>query len=102
MNRIFSMIGLGRRAGKVTAGQVAVEQAVKSKKACLVIVATDASDRSKKDFKSMCEYRHIPCLEYGLMEELGHAVGGEFNAALAVSDSGFANQILKLAEEEKK
>ena len=98
--KLQSMIGLCKRAGKISAGAVAAEQAVKSRKASLLIVSKDASDRTKKDYRSMCEYRHVPYLECGSMEELGHAVGDEFHAVLAVTDRGFAEQIRKLSENE--
>ena len=94
------MISLARRAGKIAAGGLAAEQAVKARKASLVIIATDASERSKKDYRAMCEYRHIPYLECGSMEELGHNVGDGFHAVLAVTDRGFAEQIRKLSENE--
>ena len=39
------MLGLAQRAGKVASGEFSTEKAVKSKKAFLVVVASDASDK---------------------------------------------------------
>ena len=49
--KIFSLIGLATRARKTVSGEFATEKAVKSFKACLVIVAEDASDNTKKLFQ---------------------------------------------------
>ena len=42
-NKALSMIGLATKAGKVASGEFCTEKEVKSGRACLVIVADDAS-----------------------------------------------------------
>ena len=49
-NKALSMIGLATKAGKVASGEFCTEKEVKSGRACLVIVADDASDNTKKKF----------------------------------------------------
>lgn len=44
----LSTIGLAMRAGKVVSGEFMTEGAVKSQKACLVIIARDVSDNTRK------------------------------------------------------
>ena len=46
-NKALSMIGLATKAGKVASGEFCTEKEVKSKRACLVIVADDASDNTR-------------------------------------------------------
>ena len=48
-NKALSMIGLATKAGKVASGEFCTEKEVKSKRACLVIVADDASDNTKEE-----------------------------------------------------
>ena len=55
-DRVLSMIGLAQKAGKVASGEFATEKAVKTKKASVVVVASDASDNTKKMFSDMCKY----------------------------------------------
>ena len=43
MNKFLSLLGLCKRAGKLAAGEVAAEQAVRGKKAFLLILSEDAS-----------------------------------------------------------
>ena len=98
MNKVFSMIGLATRAGKTVAGEFSVEKAVKQKKAWLVIVSEEASDNTKKKFRDMCKFYKVPMIVYGDKDTLGHAMGKEFRASLAILDEGFAKGIRKQLE----
>ena len=69
--------------------------AVKSGKAALVIVSEESSDNTKKKFQNMCDYYEVPVYFYGGKEELGHAMGKEFRASLAILDEGLAKSIEK-------
>lgn len=92
---MLSLIGLAQRAGKVASGEFATEKAVKSGKASLVIVANDSSDNTKKMFTNMCDFYHVAIYFYSDKVALGHAIGKEFRASLAVLDEGFRNTIEK-------
>ena len=94
-NKVLSMLGLATRAGKVVSGEFAVEKSVKSGAACLVVVAEDSSDNTKKMFSNMCSFYEVPFITYGTKEELGHSIGKEMRASLAVIDEGLANAIKK-------
>lgn len=99
VNKIYSMIGLAEKAGYVVSGEFSTEKAVKSRKACLVILASDASGNTRKHFSDMCAYRNIKLCIYGNKEELGHAIGKGMRANLAITDRGFAEAIRKRIEE---
>ncbi|MCI8744102.1 MAG: 50S ribosomal protein L7ae [Lachnospiraceae bacterium] len=89
------MIGMAMKAGKVASGEFATEKAVKTGKAALVIVSEAASENTKKKFRNMCDYYQVPIYFFGEKEELGHAIGKEFRASLAVLDDGLAKAIEK-------
>lgn len=89
------MIGMAQKAGKVASGEFATEKAVKTGKAALVIVADDSSDNTKKMFTNMCAYYNRPIYFFSDKEELGHAIGKQFRASLAITDEGFKNTIEK-------
>ncbi len=99
MDRIFSMIGMAQKAGKVVSGEFATEKAVKTGKAFLVIVSDVASDNTKKMFRNMCTFYEVPMYTYGTKEDLGHSMGKEFRASLAITEEGFAKSIRKRLEE---
>ena len=99
MNRVFSMIGMATKAGKTVSGEFATEKAVKTGKAFLVIVSEEASENTKKMFRNMCSFYGVPMYTYGSKEDLGHSMGKEFRASLAVTDEGFAKSIKKRLDE---
>ena len=90
-NKILSLLGLATRASAVSSGEF---MPVKEGRARLVIVGNDASDNTKKNFLNMCTYYHVPCFFYATKEELGHAIGKEMRASLAVTDEGFAKNLI--------
>lgn len=98
-DKILSMIGLAMKAGKVVSGEFMSEKMVKTGKAFLVIVSEEASDNTKKMFRSMCAFYKVPFYIYGTKENLGHSMGKEFRASLAVTDEGFAKSIGKRLKE---
>ena len=95
LTKALSLISLATKAGKTASGEFCTEKEVKSGYAALVIVAEDASDNTKKKFKDMCEFYEVPIYFYGDKDTLGHAMGKEFRASLAVTDPGFAKGIMK-------
>ena len=97
--KVLSMFGLAARAGRIASGEFQTETAVKAGTACLVVVAEDASDNTKKLFHDKCSFYKVPVVTFGTKEELGHAIGKEFRASLAILDAGFAGAIMKKLEE---
>lgn len=96
-NKALSLLSLAMKAGKVVSGEFMTEKEIKSGKAKLVIVASDASENTKKMFRNMSEYRHVEMIEFGDKESLGRAIGKEMRASLAIIDEGFAKNIMKQA-----
>lgn len=92
-NKILSLVGLAMKAGKVVSGEFSTEKAVKEGKASLVIVAEDASGNTKKLFLDKCDFYQVPVYIYGDKEQIGHAIGKELRASLAIVDTGFAKSI---------
>lgn len=96
--KILSLFGLAARAGKIASGEFQTETAVKSGTAYLVVVAEDASENTRKLFYDKCSFYKIPVITLGTKEELGHAIGKEFRASLAILDEGFASAVMKKIE----
>ena len=94
-NKALSMISLATKAGKTVSGEFCTEKEVKTGRAALVIVAGDASENTKKKFRNMCDYYHVPIYFYEDKDTLGHAMGKEFRASLSVLDAGFAKGIMR-------
>ncbi|MDR2025241.1 MAG: ribosomal L7Ae/L30e/S12e/Gadd45 family protein [Hungatella sp.] len=94
--KILNLIGLATKAGKTVSGEFMTEKSVKTGKASLVIISGEASENTKKMFTNMCTYYNVPICFFGGKDELGHAMGKEMRASLAIVDHGFAKAVVKL------
>ncbi len=97
-NKIYSFIGLAKKAGTVLAGEGIVKAAIKKRRAFLVIMAKDASPNTKKKIETALFNSAITMLEFGNKEKLGHTLGKAQFSVIAISDSGFAGRIEELIE----
>ena len=95
---VLSLISIAKKAGRIAAGEFQTETAVKSGKAYLVIVSSEASRNTEKKFRNMCSFYEVHFCIYGTKEALGAAVGCEFRASLAVTDEGLANSVIRKLE----
>ncbi len=98
--KVFGYLGLAQRAGRVESGEFSTEEAVKRKKAAAVLIACDASANTKKKFRNMCEFYQVPCYEFADKVSLGHAVGKEYRASLAMTDAGLAKAVTRTLQKE--
>ena len=95
MNKVYSLLGLAVRSRNLVSGSFATEKAVKSGKAYLVVVSEEASDNTRKKFTDMCTYYRVPIVIFGGKDELGHYMGKEMRASLAILNEGFAKAVVK-------
>ncbi len=96
--KIMGLIGIAEKAGKTASGGFLAEQALRSGKAHLLIIADDASAGTKKKLNDLCRARHCPVLYLSDKRELAHAIGKEERSCVAVLDQGLANAIRQTAE----
>jgi len=96
--KIYSLLGLSKKAGFAQGGEFLTEKAVKSFKSSLIIVAGDASDNTKKNFSDMCAFYKVPYYVFGTKDDLGHAIGTEFRASVTINNAGMAKKIIDLLE----
>ena len=92
-DKVLSMLGIAAKAGGVASGEFSTEKAVKDGSAYLVIVAGDASENTQKMFRNMTDFYEVPMYEYSDKEMLGHFIGKEFRASLAITNEGLARSI---------
>lgn len=97
-NKVYRMLGLATRAGKIAFGTESVTETVTKRKAKLVIVAIDSADRTKRNLVRVCEENNINIREYGNIEELSKCIGKQNKAVIAIKDINFSNEILRLID----
>lgn len=92
--RILSLLGFAKKAGKLVSGQGNSENAIKSNKAKLILLSGDVSENTKKHFSDMAIYRNIPIYLFS-SDSLGLAIGKEEHKTVVVTDIGFSEAIIK-------
>lgn len=96
--RLAGLLGLARRAGKLTTGFDAVMESVALGKAVLIMTAADLSEKTEKELRFANEGKAVSIQKLPLdKEELRHALGlFKPVGVLALEDKGFAASVLKL------
>ncbi|MGL4522886.1 MAG: YlxQ family RNA-binding protein [Bacilli bacterium] len=97
--KIHSLLGLCARARKLVTGEELVIKEVRTGKVKLVIMANDASERTKKTVRNKCSFYEVPLQEFGERTALGQAIGKEARVIIGISDAGFAKSLKKLIAE---
>ena len=83
MNNFLNLLGLASRARKIVTGETLIKK-IRTNAIHLVIIASDASDNTKKKFIDKCTSSR---------EELSSAIGKNNRVALGIQDAGFAKSL---------
>ena len=95
-DKALGLLGLMRRAGAVQIGEDKAFDAIPDGKVRLLLLSTDASDRSRRRAEAMTNGRRFQLIEtHYTREALGQALGVGSCAVAAVTDLGFANALMK-------
>lgn len=92
--KLLSLIGLARAAGKASVGYMAVSEALKKKKAQVLLLASCCSEQTQREYKAASARNGIECLLLDT-DDLGAAAGKPACRAVSINDAGFADAINK-------
>ncbi len=89
------LLGLCRKAGRITTGTEAVMECIRFHKSCLVLIACDTSENTRKKLYDSCSYYDAAAVEIPLtMHELSAFTGKHTDcAAAAICDKRFADAV---------
>ena len=94
-SKTLTLLGFASKAGKLAFGMDAAAHSIKAKKAHLIVVASDVSDKSLKEITFFAGGKTpVITLECD-KETLSHAVGRKCGI-ISILDKGFKESILKL------
>lgn len=99
--KTLSMLGLARRAGRLSMGHDMAEKALLSGKAELLIFAADSSERIYKEFEHLISKKNIKVKVQKpeiTMNEIHFACGYKAGV-ITVDDMNFADRIVSLLSE---
>lgn len=94
MNKIFSYLGLAKRAQKVVLGTDAVLKNLHRLKTKLIVVASDASLATIDKVEKKGYFYKIPVIKKYSTNELANALGVSNPKVIGINDQGFAKAIL--------
>ena len=93
IDKISTFIRLAQKARKLEIGRTAVSVLLRRKRAAMVIMAIDASDKLKREFESASLKMKVPLFIFGDKAELGQLCGRESVAILGIADRNLAEGI---------
>jgi len=93
--RIAGALGLVRRAGKITVGSYSVSEAIRKKKASVVLFASDAGQSAEQKIAFLANRDAIPVKRIPLTKkELAHCLGKSGEAVCVSVPFEFLNLVL--------
>ena len=94
-NKVYGLLGISAKAGKVISGTDIVLENIAKRKISLVIVAEDASEKTKKNIKFFCEKENIDIIVFGNILKNSKAIGKENRAVIGIKEQNLAEAIKK-------
>ena len=95
--KLLSLLGLARRAGKLSVGNDPVLESIRKKESSLLLAAEDLSPRTMKGIRAAAG--ELPLLRLAVpMDEIGAAIGKRVGI-LSVNDAGFAKKLTEISKE---
>ncbi len=98
--KLLSLLGMCRRAGRLSCGHDAAIGSIRSRSAKLCLLSSDSSQRLRKETEREAAFdgRDIPVrVLFSTIEEIGKATGLK-SAVVTVNDEGFAKTMLGLLD----
>jgi ribosomal protein L7Ae-like RNA K-turn-binding protein len=93
-DRITRLLGLGLRAGRVVVGVTGVRAGLQRESVHCVVLAADASARTRDKVERLAVARGIPVLRGPIAEQLGARLGRPPVQAVGVEDGALARGLV--------
>lgn len=94
-NGTFGMLGLCRKAKKLSMGHDACKAAVTSGKAKLCLICSDSSQRVFEEFETLCERSCVALFRISpTIDEMHHIIGYK-SGIITINDENFADSVIK-------
>lgn len=97
--RLLRLLGLGVQGGRVVVGVAGVRARLQRDGLACVVLAADASPRTRDKVERLAHARHVPVLVGPAAEWLGAALGRTPVQAVGVADAALAHGLVGSVEE---
>jgi ribosomal protein L7Ae-like RNA K-turn-binding protein len=98
-DRLAALLGLGVRGGQVVIGVAGVRARLQQGRLAVVVLAADATARTKEKVERLAVARGIPVLRGPVAERLGARLGRPSVQAVGTGDRALARGLMRLSEE---
>jgi len=95
-NKLLGLLGICAKAGKIVSGADACLEEIKTNSVKLLIIAEDASDKTKKNYIFYGDKYNIPVAIASTVDNLSKAIGKKNRAIIGVKDINLSNEIQKI------
>ena len=82
MDKVYGILGIAAKAGKIISGFDSIQESAKKRQVNLIIVAKEASEKTQKEIRFICDKYGIPLIIFGSIEENSHAIGKKNRAII--------------------
>lgn len=94
-NKIYGLLGISAKAGKVLSGTDMVLDGINKGKVAMVIIAQDASEKTKKNIEYFCQKENVEMIIFGDIFNNSKAIGKQNRAIIGIADINLAKAIKK-------
>ena len=94
--RLLSMVSLAKKAGKLVTGEEGCQKAIQKGQVFLLLLATDASQNTKKKFTNKTTFYKVPMYSLFTKDEMGLAIGASNRATIGLVCENFSKKILEI------
>ncbi len=91
--KLLGHIGLATRARKVSSGEDQVLDSIRSHRAKIVFLASDAGVNTTKRITDKCAFYNVMLVTELSTDEITNAIGKENRKVIAITDQHFAQMI---------
>ena len=97
-DKFAGLLGICRKAGKLSVGHDESKNSVKTRNAVLCILASDSSQRLKTEFETLCSENGVTFLPVSYTVEQFLFIIGSKAAVITVNDAGLAQKLMTYRE----
>ena len=95
VNKIYGLLGICAKAGKLTVGTEAVIESVLKNQIELVIIAEDTSQKTKQKIENICKEKNVAVKNFGTIFDNSKAIGKVNKAIIGIKDKNLAKAMLE-------
>jgi ribosomal protein L7Ae-like RNA K-turn-binding protein len=94
--KVLGLLGICTKAGDICSGTDICIELIKKHKIKLIIVAEDASERTKRKFEFLCKEEKIDIYFFGKIEQISKAIGKSNKAVIGIKNVNLSKEIIKI------